>query len=127
MCVDCLSAAGDGRAIQDVNQKLRVCEVCGAFLSISDNDRRLADHFGGESVRQPHHVRGRSSVMRQKSCHSCGVRRQLDCDVIWISVSCACLWATGKLHLGYVQIRDKLKVGKKAQKGLSRRTSSNST
>lgn len=33
--------------MRDVNQKLRVCEVCGAFLSISDNDRRLADHFGG--------------------------------------------------------------------------------
>jgi hypothetical protein len=33
----------------DVNQKLRVCEICGAFLSISDNDRRLADHFGGQA------------------------------------------------------------------------------
>lgn len=29
-------------------QKLRVCEVCGAFLSLYDNDRRLADHFGGK-------------------------------------------------------------------------------
>ena len=28
-------------------QKLRVCEVCSAFLGIHDNDRRLADHFGG--------------------------------------------------------------------------------
>ncbi|TYZ68040.1 hypothetical protein PybrP1_011783 [[Pythium] brassicae (nom. inval.)] len=31
-----------------VNQKLRVCDVCGAFLSIFDSDRRLADHFGGK-------------------------------------------------------------------------------
>lgn len=29
-------------------QKLRACEVCGAFLSMYDNDRRLADHFGGK-------------------------------------------------------------------------------
>eukprot|EP00242_Pyramimonas_sp_CCMP2087_P008524 CAMPEP_0198214366 /NCGR_PEP_ID=MMETSP1445-20131203/40838_1 /TAXON_ID=36898 /ORGANISM="Pyramimonas sp., Strain CCMP2087" /LENGTH=405 /DNA_ID=CAMNT_0043889533 /DNA_START=197 /DNA_END=1414 /DNA_ORIENTATION=+ len=30
------------------DQKLRVCDVCGAFLSIYDSDRRLADHFGGK-------------------------------------------------------------------------------
>jgi hypothetical protein len=42
-------------------QKLRVCDVCCAFLGIHDNDRRLADHFGG------------------------------------------------KLHLGFIKIRDKLK------------------
>lgn len=29
-------------------QKLRVCEVCSAYLGIADNDRRLADHFGGK-------------------------------------------------------------------------------
>jgi len=29
-------------------QKLRVCDICGAFLSIYDSDRRLADHFGGK-------------------------------------------------------------------------------
>lgn len=29
-------------------QKLRVCDVCCAFLGIHDNDRRLADHFGGK-------------------------------------------------------------------------------
>jgi len=29
-------------------QKLRVCEVCMAYLGIHDNDRRLADHFGGK-------------------------------------------------------------------------------
>jgi len=45
-------------------QKLRVCDICSAFLSIYDSDRRLADHFGG------------------------------------------------KLHLGYLQIREKLKESK---------------
>lgn len=29
-------------------QKLRVCDVCCAYLGIHDNDRRLADHFGGK-------------------------------------------------------------------------------
>jgi len=32
---------------QNQQQKLRVCEICAAFLSLYDNDRRLADHFGG--------------------------------------------------------------------------------
>lgn len=30
------------------NQKLRVCKVCSAFLTIADNDMRLVDHFGGK-------------------------------------------------------------------------------
>ncbi|XP_065313464.1 putative RNA-binding protein Luc7-like 2 isoform X2 [Gordionus sp. m RMFG-2023] len=29
-------------------QKLRVCEICSAYLGIHDNERRLADHFGGK-------------------------------------------------------------------------------
>merc|ERR1739838_1282010 len=29
-------------------QKLRVCEVCSAYLGIHDNNGRLADHFGGK-------------------------------------------------------------------------------
>ncbi|XP_052591868.1 putative RNA-binding protein Luc7-like 1 [Peromyscus californicus insignis] len=28
--------------------KLRVCEVCSAYLGLHDNDQRLADHFGGK-------------------------------------------------------------------------------
>jgi len=31
-----------------LHQKLRVCDVCGAYLSVLDSDRRLADHFGGK-------------------------------------------------------------------------------
>ena len=30
------------------HQQLRVCDVCGAYLSILDSDRRLADHFSGK-------------------------------------------------------------------------------
>lgn len=33
---------------QSAQQKLQVCEVCGAYLSRLDNDRRLADHFVGK-------------------------------------------------------------------------------
>jgi len=40
------AAAAQGTTLP--NQKLRVCDVCGAFLSITDSDRRLADHFGGK-------------------------------------------------------------------------------
>ncbi|TFJ84155.1 hypothetical protein NSK_004627 [Nannochloropsis salina CCMP1776] len=34
----------------DPNARLRVCDVCGAFLSITDNDKRLADHFWWETA-----------------------------------------------------------------------------
>ncbi|KMZ64861.1 Luc7-like protein [Zostera marina] len=34
--------------VRITDQKLRVCDTCGAFLSVYDNDRRLADHFGGK-------------------------------------------------------------------------------
>ena len=29
-------------------QRLRVCEICSSYLGLHDNDRRLADHFGGK-------------------------------------------------------------------------------
>ncbi|XP_076913032.1 U1 snRNP-associated protein usp106-like [Bidens hawaiensis] len=34
--------------VRVTDQKLRVCDICGAFLSVYDSDRRLADHFGGK-------------------------------------------------------------------------------
>ncbi|KAL2930370.1 Maspardin, partial [Bienertia sinuspersici] len=49
-----------GRELDWIDQKLRVCDICGAFLSVYNSDRRLADYF------------------------------------------------EGKLHLGYMQIREKL-------------------
>ncbi|PRP86887.1 hypothetical protein PROFUN_03635 [Planoprotostelium fungivorum] len=33
--------------LSNQQQKLRVCDVCAALLSIIDSDKRLADHFGG--------------------------------------------------------------------------------
>ncbi|KAG5549580.1 hypothetical protein RHGRI_014787 [Rhododendron griersonianum] len=34
--------------VRITDQKLHVCDICGAFLSVYDSDRRLADHFGGK-------------------------------------------------------------------------------
>jgi hypothetical protein len=57
------------------HQKLQVCDVCGAYLSRLDNDRRLADHFFGkmhigyaqmrsESERLQKELKGRAPPMR---------------------------------------------------------------
>ncbi|KKY24383.1 putative u1 snrnp splicing complex subunit [Phaeomoniella chlamydospora] len=47
------SAERELKALSDTSgpsghQKLQVCDVCGAYLSRLDNDRRLADHFYGK-------------------------------------------------------------------------------
>lgn len=47
------TAERDLKNLQDTSgpsghQKLQVCDVCGAYLSRLDNDRRLADHFFGK-------------------------------------------------------------------------------
>ncbi|KAL9113874.1 MAG: hypothetical protein Q9227_002008 [Pyrenula ochraceoflavens] len=47
------NAERDLKALSDTSgpsghQKLQVCDVCGAYLSRLDNDRRLADHFYGK-------------------------------------------------------------------------------
>lgn len=59
------------------HQKLQVCDVCGAYLSRLDNDRRLADHFFGkmhlgyakmrsESDRLSKELKGRQPPIRQE-------------------------------------------------------------
>jgi transcription initiation factor IIE alpha subunit len=47
-------------------QKLRVCEACGSFLSIFDNDRRLADHFGGKMHAGYQSVRDKIKTLEAK-------------------------------------------------------------
>ena len=58
------------------HQKLQVCDVCGAYLSRLDNDRRLADHFYGKmhlgyaNMRKAHEalqkeLKGRAPPQRQ--------------------------------------------------------------
>ncbi|KAK0906048.1 splicing factor [Friedmanniomyces endolithicus] len=59
------------------HQKLQVCDVCGAYLSRLDNDRRLADHFFGkmhlgyaqmrkESERLARELKGRAPPARSR-------------------------------------------------------------
>ncbi|KAF8850119.1 LUC7-domain-containing protein [Acephala macrosclerotiorum] len=63
------------------HQKLQVCDVCGAYLSRLDNDRRLADHFYGKmhlgyaQMRKtyeafPKELRGRRPPMQDDGDHS---------------------------------------------------------
>jgi hypothetical protein len=54
------------------DQKLRVCDICGAFLSIYDSDRRLADHFGGKMHLGYQHIRDKIKqvIQRCKRCES---------------------------------------------------------
>lgn len=56
------NAERDLQSLQDTSgpsghQKLQVCDVCGAYLSRLDNDRRLADHFFGKMHMGYSHMR----------------------------------------------------------------------
>jgi len=48
------------------HQKLRVCDVCGAYLSVLDSDRRLADHFGGKMHLGYHELRNMLGKFREE-------------------------------------------------------------
>ncbi|KZP12612.1 LUC7-domain-containing protein [Athelia psychrophila] len=48
------------------HQKLRVCDVCGAYLSVLDSDRRLADHFGGKMHLGYHELRNMLQKFREE-------------------------------------------------------------
>ncbi|KAI8556067.1 hypothetical protein RHMOL_Rhmol05G0223800 [Rhododendron molle] len=41
-------ALEEAEALRKTDQKPRSCDICGAFLSVYDSDRCLADHFGGK-------------------------------------------------------------------------------
>ncbi|ODQ79338.1 hypothetical protein BABINDRAFT_161746 [Babjeviella inositovora NRRL Y-12698] len=51
---------------QASQQKLQVCEMCGAYLSRLDSDRRLADHFIGKIHLGYVHMRRALDEMRSK-------------------------------------------------------------
>lgn len=51
---------------QSAQQKLQVCEHCGAFLSRLDSDRRLADHFIGKIHLGYVHMRLEYNKLNQK-------------------------------------------------------------
>ncbi|CAH8607251.1 unnamed protein product [Heterobilharzia americana] len=57
-------------------QKLRVCEVCSAYLGVHDNDRRLADHFGGKLHLGFIEIRKKLDELRQYVSENHMVRRR---------------------------------------------------
>jgi len=83
-------AERDLKALSDTSgpsghQKLQVCDVCGAYLSRLDNDRRLADHFYGKmhlgyaSMRRTYEtlqkeLKGRPPPSRQEDANPGGPR-----------------------------------------------------
>lgn len=71
------------------HQKLQVCDVCGAYLSRLDNDRRLADHFYGkmhlgyaqmrrEYEKLQKELKGRPPPVRQDEASPAGPRGGYD-------------------------------------------------
>ena len=44
-----LTRYGGGGGGDGTRQRLRVCNACGAYLSLSDSRDRIADHFGGRA------------------------------------------------------------------------------
>jgi len=56
----------DSKSGTTQQEKLRVCEICSAFLSIYDSNRRLADHFGGKLHIGYLQVRERLDSLKEK-------------------------------------------------------------
>uniref|UniRef100_A0A915EVW7 Luc7-like protein 3 n=1 Tax=Ditylenchus dipsaci TaxID=166011 RepID=A0A915EVW7_9BILA len=54
------------RSIAPVQQRLRVCDACGAQLNILDHESRLADHFGGKMHLGMVEIREKFDQMREK-------------------------------------------------------------
>ncbi|XWS57248.1 hypothetical protein CRYUN_Cryun09bG0158100 [Craigia yunnanensis] len=52
--------------VRITDQKLRVCDICGAFLSVYDSDRRLADHFGGKLHLGYMHIRDKLAELQEE-------------------------------------------------------------
>eukprot|EP01018_Ginkgo_biloba_P014476 Gb_35816 [translate_table: standard] len=55
--------------VRITDQKLRVCDICGAFLSVYDSDRRLADHFGGKLHLGYMQIREKLADLQEERAH----------------------------------------------------------
>ncbi|KAJ6794020.1 putative RNA-binding protein Luc7-like 1 isoform X1 [Iris pallida] len=64
--------------VRITDQKLRVCDICGAFLSVYDSDRRLADHFGGKLHLGYMQIREKLAEMQEERNKSRKVDRSED-------------------------------------------------
>ncbi|CAE7885988.1 Luc7l3, partial [Symbiodinium sp. KB8] len=61
-----LETAPNLQGAMSTGQKLRVCNVCGALLSIFDSDKRLADHFSGKQHIGYMKIRARYNELKEK-------------------------------------------------------------
>ena len=50
-----------------IDQRHRICGDCGAYLGIRDNDRRLADHFGGKLHRSFVFIREKLAELKKSA------------------------------------------------------------
>lgn len=64
--------------VRITDQKLRVCDICGAFLSVYDNDRRLMDHFGGKLHLGYIQIREKLAEMQEERMQSRKRERSVD-------------------------------------------------
>ncbi|XP_039034149.1 putative RNA-binding protein Luc7-like 2 isoform X1 [Hibiscus syriacus] len=64
--------------VRITDQKLRVCDICGAFLSVYDSDRRLADHFGGKLHLGYMQIRDKLAELQEVRNKSCKLDRYDD-------------------------------------------------
>lgn len=71
-------------------QKLRVCEVCSAYLGLHDNDRRLADHFGGKLHLGFIEIREKLEKLRVSSALELEMRAALKAKHNQLLFSCLC-------------------------------------
>lgn len=65
-------------------QKLRVCEVCSAYLGIHDNDRRLADHFGGKLHLGFIKIREKLAQLQVIICYLIQYLFHICCWLLWL-------------------------------------------
>ncbi|XP_043707378.1 putative RNA-binding protein Luc7-like 2 [Telopea speciosissima] len=64
--------------VRITDQKLRVCDICGAFLSVYDSDRRLADHFGGKLHLGYMQIREKLAELQEEKNNSRKIRAEGD-------------------------------------------------
>ncbi|GKV47774.1 hypothetical protein SLEP1_g54639 [Rubroshorea leprosula] len=65
--------------VRITDQKLHVCDICGAFLSVYDSDRRLADHFGGKLHLDYMQIRDKLAELQEERNKSCKLDRGVLC------------------------------------------------
>ncbi|GLT26858.1 hypothetical protein SLA2020_018990 [Shorea laevis] len=57
--------------VRITDQKLQVCDICGAFLSVYDSDRHLADHFRNKLHLGSMQIRDKLIELQEERNKSC--------------------------------------------------------